>query len=81
MRAENRGIEYPTCDHGYRTDRSTKDDYPLCPWCRDVAKARRLQEARTTQQADARPSPSAPVVDHAALAAHDLDLLDHLEDT
>ena len=82
MRDENRGIEHPTCDHGYRTDRSTKDGYPLCPYCRRLAKARRTElRARTTQHADASPSLSAPVIDHAALAAHDLDLLDHLEDS
>lgn len=72
--------EPPTCEHGYRTDRATTDGFPICPYCRRLAKARRAAKAaQTTKEATPNPDLSTHL-DHAALAAHDLDLLDHLED-
>lgn len=74
--------EPPTCEDGYRTDRTTSDGFPLCPYCRRRAKAARAaQAARTTEPSGPNPGHSAHQIDHAALAAHDLDLLDHLEDS
>jgi hypothetical protein len=73
--------EPPTCEDGYRTDRTTRDGLPICPYCRRRTLAqRKARAARTTESSGANHDPSAPQIDHAALAAHDLDLLDHLED-
>lgn len=73
--------EPPTCEDGYRTDRTTRDGLPICPFCRRrTIAARKAQAARTTESRGPNPDPSSHQIDHAALAAHDLDLLDHLED-
>ncbi|MFD4990786.1 hypothetical protein ACFWH7_03445 [Cellulosimicrobium cellulans] len=62
-----RAAEWPTCPHGERTDKRTKNDEPLCPFCR--REERRLKTNGWT----------GPPLDVPALAAHDDTLFDPIE--
>ncbi|MGN7705058.1 hypothetical protein [Cellulosimicrobium sp. 22601] len=64
-----RAAEWPTCPHGERTDKRTKKDEPLCPFCR--------REER--RRGDGWTAPPLPLLDVPAIAAHDDTLFDPIE--